>query len=46
VHDGSQLGQLLARDNTARAVWADVACRSAANVALLARRGLVPQFSA
>ena len=27
------------------AVWADVACRSAANVALLARRGLVPQFS-
>jgi IS5 family transposase len=44
THDGHQLGQLLDPDNTASAVWADSAYRSAANVALLARRGLVPQF--
>jgi transposase, IS5 family len=44
THDGSQLGRLLDPDNTAGAVWADTAYRSAANVALLARRGLVPQF--
>ena len=31
-------------DNTASPVWADSAYRSAANRALLARRGLVPQF--
>jgi transposase, IS5 family len=43
-HDGRQLGRLLDPDNTASAVWADSAYRSAANVALLARRGLVPQF--
>jgi IS5 family transposase len=43
-HDGRQLGQLLDPHNTASPVWADVAYRSAANVALLARRGLVPQF--
>jgi IS5 family transposase len=30
--------------NTASGVWADTAYRSAANVALLTRRGLVPQF--
>jgi IS5 family transposase len=44
THDGRQLGQLLDPDNTASGVWADTAYRSAANVALLARRGLVPQF--
>ena len=44
THDGRQLGKLLDPDNTASSVWADTAYRSAANVALLARRGLVPQF--
>jgi transposase, IS5 family len=43
-HDGRQLGRLLDPDNTASGVWADTAYRSAANVALLVRRGLVPQF--
>jgi IS5 family transposase len=43
-HDGGQLGRLLDPDNTARPVWADTAYRSAANVALLTRRGLVPQL--
>jgi IS5 family transposase len=43
-HDGRQLGNLLDPDNTASSVWADTAYRSAANAALLARRGLVPQF--
>jgi transposase, IS5 family len=44
THDGRQLGRRLDPDNTASVVWADCAYRSAANVALLARRGLVPQF--
>ena len=44
THDGHQLGRLLDPDNTASPVWADSAYRSAANRALLARRGLVPQF--
>jgi transposase, IS5 family len=44
AHDGRQLGRLLDPGNTASPVWADTAYRSAANVALLARRGLVPQF--
>jgi transposase, IS5 family len=43
-HDGRQLGRLLDPKNTASSVWADTAYRAAANVALLARRGLVPQF--
>lgn len=43
-HDGRQLGRVLDPHNTASAVWADSAYRSAANVALLVRRGLVPQF--
>ena len=43
-HDGRQLGRLLDPHNTASPVWADSAYRSAANEALLARRGLVPQF--
>jgi IS5 family transposase len=42
--DGRQLANLLDPDNTASPVWGDTAYRSAANVALLARRGLVPQF--
>jgi IS5 family transposase len=43
-HDGRQLGRLLDPHNTASDVWADTAYRSAANVALLARRGLVPHL--
>jgi transposase, IS5 family len=43
-YDGSQLGAVLDRDNTASEVWADTAYRSAANLALLDRRGLKPQF--
>ena len=35
---------MLDRDNTAGEVWADAAYRSAANLALLERRGLRPQF--
>jgi IS5 family transposase len=42
--DGRQLGRLLDPDNTASPVWADTAYRSAANLALLARRGLAPRF--
>jgi IS5 family transposase len=44
AHDGRQLGRLLDPGNTASPVWADVAYCSAANRALLARRGLAPQF--
>jgi IS5 family transposase len=44
AHDGRQLGHLLDPHNTASSVWADSAYRSAANLALLARRGLVPQL--
>ena len=44
AHDGGQLGALLDRDNLASGVWADTAYRSAANLTLLDRRGLVPQF--
>jgi hypothetical protein len=43
-HDGSQLAALLDRKNTASGVWADTAYRSKANLALLARRQLMPQF--
>jgi len=43
-YDGSQLGAVLDRDNTASDVWADTAYRSVANLALLERRGLKPQF--
>jgi IS5 family transposase len=43
-HDGRQLGKLLDPHNTASGVWADAAYRSAANAALLARRGLVPHL--
>ena len=44
AHDGGQLGAVRDRDNTASDVWADTAYRSAANLALLDRRGLKPQF--
>ena len=44
AHDGRQLGRLLDANNTASPVWADTAYRSTANLALLARRGLAPQF--
>jgi transposase, IS5 family len=44
AYDGGQLGAVLDRDNTASDVWADTAYRSAANLALLERRGLTPQF--
>lgn len=44
AHDGGQLAVLLDPDNLASKVWADTAYRSAANLALLDRRGLVPQF--
>jgi transposase, IS5 family len=44
AHDGGQLGALLDGGNLASRVWADTAYRSQANLALLERRGLVPQF--
>jgi hypothetical protein len=44
AHDGGQLAGLLDPDNLASSVWADTAYRSAANLKLLERRGLVPQF--
>lgn len=44
AHDGGQLDRLLDPDNLASGVWADTAYRSKANVRLLERRGLVPQF--
>ena len=44
AYDGGQLGAVLDPDNTASEVWADTAYRSAANLALLDRRGLKPQF--
>ena len=42
--DGRELGRLLDGDNLASSVWADTAYRSEANLQLLDRRGLVPQF--
>lgn len=45
AHDSRQLGRLLDPDNTASPVWADTAYRSAADVALLTRRGLVSSAS-
>lgn len=44
TYDGGQLAGLLDPDNLASGVWADTAYRSAANLALLDRHGLVPQF--
>jgi transposase, IS5 family len=42
--DGRELGRLLDGDNLASSVWADTAYRSEANLQLLDRRGLVPEF--
>src|SRR6202140_2602573 len=42
--DGRQLGRLLDGNNLASSVWADTAYRSQANLRLLDRRGLVPEF--
>ncbi len=44
AHDGAQLGQILDTDNLASGVWADTAYRSKANLRLLDRRGLTPEF--
>ena len=44
AHDGGRLEGLLDPNNLASGVWADTAYRSAANLNLLDRRGLVPQF--
>ena len=44
AHDGAQLAAVLDPGNTASAVWADTAYRSAANIEMLERRGLKPQF--
>ena len=43
-HDASQLAAVLDPANTASDVWADTAYRGQANLALLARRGLVAQL--
>ena len=42
--DGAQLDAVLDPANTARSVWADTAYRSAANTAMLERRGRKPKF--
>ena len=44
AHDGAQLGAVLDPGNTASPVWADAAYRSAANIEMLEKRGLKPQF--
>jgi IS5 family transposase len=44
AHDGGQLATLLDRDNLASGVWADTAYHSRANLDLLDRRGLKPEF--
>ncbi len=44
AHDGARLEDVLDAGNTASDVWADSAYRSKANLALIARRGLTPQF--
>ena len=44
AHDGRQLADLLDRGNTAAGVWADTAYRSAANLAALANRAMVPHL--
>lgn len=43
-HDGAQLGAVLDPANTGSGVWADTAYRSKANLELLDRRGLRPEF--
>lgn len=44
AYDGAQLGAVLDPANTASSVWADTAYRSAANIEMLQRRGLKPEF--
>ena len=44
AHDGAQLASVLDPANTANSVWADTAYRSAANIAMLERRGRKPEF--
>jgi hypothetical protein len=44
THEAASSGSSSIPDNTPIGVWADTAYRSPANVALLARRGLVLQF--
>jgi IS5 family transposase len=44
AHDGARLEEVLDADNTASGVWADTACRSAKNEAMLEARGLVSRF--
>jgi transposase, IS5 family len=44
AHDGGQLAGLLDAENTASGVWADTAYRSAANLAALAKRAMVPHL--
>jgi IS5 family transposase len=41
AYDRGRLGAVLDRDDTVIHVWADTTCRSAANLALLDRRGLI-----
>jgi transposase, IS5 family len=44
AHDGGQFAALLDAGNTAAGVWADTAYRSAANLAALARRAMIPHL--
>jgi len=44
AHDGARLEEVLDATNTASAVWADTAYRSAKNEAMLVRRGLVSRI--
>jgi transposase, IS5 family len=44
AHDGGQLAGLLDGNNMASGVWADTAYRSAANLAVLAKRGLTARL--
>ena len=44
AHDGGQLRGLLDAGNTASAVWADTAYRSAANLAALAKRAMTARL--
>lgn len=43
-HDGAQLGAVLDPADTGSGVWADTAYRSKANLEMLDRRGLRPEF--
>ncbi len=43
-HDDGQLGTILDPDNTASEVWAEIAYRNKANLALIEQRGFAPKF--